>query len=146
MPQSDQGTSGSASSTSGTSSQSAASGTSYDGCIKEKGGKYILQTADGQKYQLSSTQDLSAHKGHEVRVTGETGTGASGSSSAASASSGANGGGGKNAQTLTVSNIEMVADNCKMKKNKDKSSSGMSSGNTDTTGAASNPSGTSNPK
>jgi hypothetical protein len=143
MPQSDQGTSGSASGSSASTSQSAASGTSYDGCIKEKGGKYYLQTADGQKYQLNSTQDLSAHKGHEVRVTGDTGTG---SSSAASTSGASSSNSGKNAQSLTVSNIEMVADNCKMKKNKDKSSSGMSSGNTDTTGAASNPSGTTNPR
>ncbi|MBV9669693.1 MAG: hypothetical protein JOZ43_01945 [Acidobacteriales bacterium] len=121
------------------SSSSSASGQSYEGCIKEKHGKFWLVSNDGTKYQLNSTQDLSAHKNHEVKITGDAGS-ASASSSAVSSSdmSGKSNKKDKdaNAQTLNVTNVEMVSTSC--------SANGKAAGNA--SGANNNGQGSSNPR
>ena len=101
MPQSDQP--GAASSG---QSASAATGTgqSYEGCLKEKKGEYWLMSNDGSKYHVSSTSDLSAHKNHEVRVTGDV----------ASAASSMSGNANATAQSLNATNVEDVSSTCKM--------------------------------
>lgn len=79
------------------------------------------------KYMLNSTQDLSAHKGHEVKITGDS------SASAVAA-------GDKNPQSLTVTNLEMVSTTCNiggmkhkdMDKDKDKDKSNMSTSSSST--------------
>jgi hypothetical protein len=103
MPQSDQP--GAASSAGQTSSMSTTStGQAYEGCLKEKKGEYWLMSADGSKYHVSSTSDLSAHKNHEVRITGDT----------ASAASSMSGGANATAQSLNATNVEDVSTSCKM--------------------------------
>ena len=72
------------------------------GCIHKDGDNIWLTTRTG-KYHLMSKDDLSAHDGHTVKVTGEE-------------SKGAVPGGDpkKNVNHLEVSNLEMVKDSCKM--------------------------------
>ena len=72
------------------------------GCIHKEGDNIWLSTHTG-KYHLMSKDDLSAHDGHEVKVTGNE-------------SKGAVPGGDpkKNVNHLEVTNMEMVADHCKM--------------------------------
>jgi hypothetical protein len=72
------------------------------GCIHKEGDNIWLTTRMG-KYHLMSKEDLSAHEGHTVKVTGEE-------------SKGAVPGGDpkKNVNHLEVSNIEMVKNSCKM--------------------------------
>jgi len=72
------------------------------GCIHKDGDNIWLTTRMG-KYHLMSKDDLSAHDGHTVKVTGEE-------------SKGAVPGGDpkKNVNHLEVSNVEMVKDSCKM--------------------------------
>lgn len=109
---------------SGQMSASAGSGQTYDGCVKEKHGKYMLMTMDGQKYMLNSTQDLSAHKGHEVKVTGDVSSGTAMSGGAMSGNDK-----GSNMQTLNVTNLDMVSNSCNMKKGNMSHDSGMSGSN-----------------
>lgn len=103
-------------------SSSAAGGQSYEGCIREKHGKYMLMTMDGQKYMLNSTQDLSAHKGHEVKVTGDVSSGMGASAMSENNEKGETAGQEKkenmkgNMQTLNVTNLDMVSTSCKMGK------------------------------
>lgn len=72
------------------------------GCIHKEGDNIWLKTRTGS-YHLMSKDDLSAHDGHTVKVTGEE-------------SKGAVPGGDpkKDVKHLEVSNVEMVSDSCKM--------------------------------
>lgn len=72
------------------------------GCIHKEGDNIWLTTRMG-KYHLMSKDDLSAHDGHTVKVTGQE-------------SKGAVPGGNpkKEVNHLDVSNVEMVKDSCKM--------------------------------
>jgi len=74
------------------------------GCVQQEGGQYVLQTKKGN---IALTgQDVSAHNGHEVAVKG---TWESGGSSAASS-------GSSSGKTFNVSSVDMISENCSMKK------------------------------
>jgi hypothetical protein len=91
------------------------------GCIAEKNGQYWLKTSKGN-YHLMSSQDLSAHVGHEVKATGTTSMGPApgGSDSDKSAdnasTTGKTSSAGKNVRHLEVSNLDMVSEQCTMGK------------------------------
>src|SRR5205823_4851259 len=80
-----------------TSSQSstdktASSGKTIKGCIVQQGGNYMLQEKGGKMANISSTQDLSAHVGHSVKLHGDwsnSSASTSGVSGSTTASSGA---------------------------------------------------------
>jgi hypothetical protein len=60
------------------------------GCIRQEGSTFWLEEKGGKKVQLNSSQDLSAHVGHEVKVHGSwgmsTASNAAGTSTTADAS------------------------------------------------------------
>lgn len=70
------------------------------GCIHKDGDNTWLKTRAGS-YHLMSKTDLSAHDGHEVKVTG-------------AYSKGPLPGSSKQVKHLEVSNVEMVSDHCSM--------------------------------
>ena len=72
------------------------------GCLHKEGDNIWLTTRMG-KYHVMSKEDLSAHDGHEVKVTGNV-------------SKGPVPGGDpkKNVNHLDATNVEMVSDTCKM--------------------------------
>ena len=100
-------------SSSGQSASSSSGGsTTVDGCLSGSAGSYTLtDKASGMTYNLSGdTSKLSAHVGHEVKITGTTGAGDSSASSASS--SAASGGSSAGGQTLTVKSFKHVAASC----------------------------------
>lgn len=72
------------------------------GCIHKDGDNIWLKTRSGS-YHLMSKTDLSAHDGHEVKVTGLYSKGAM-----------PNDNSGKAVKHLDISNVEMVSDHCAM--------------------------------
>jgi hypothetical protein len=88
-----------------TGSTTSGGDTTVQGCLSGSNGNYMLTDKNGTTYQLTGdTAKLSAHIGHEVRITGTTG---------ASASSGAMGTQGSNAsQTLSVSSMKHISKTC----------------------------------
>jgi len=105
----------------------------------KQGSDFYLQNAKGDHklIKLNSTEDLSAHVGHEVKIRGaESMASASASTSGqtSSASGAASGmpqsdvnGAAVSDKELTVSKIDMVSDSCPIK------------GNSNTSGTSSNP-------
>jgi len=93
------------------------------GCIRSEGGKFVLEDAHGRMYSLNTSEDLSAHVGHEVVVHGAvSGNGSAGSSmnksdtsksdtSSMSSPAGATSGGNKE---ITVTKVDMVSETCKL--------------------------------
>ncbi|PYX98353.1 MAG: hypothetical protein DMG71_00450 [Acidobacteria bacterium] len=77
------------------------------GCLRSEGGKFMLEDAKGHTYALTSTEDLSAHVGHEVVVHGT--ESAAGASAASTGSTGAS-------KEITVSKLDHVSDTCKLGK------------------------------
>jgi hypothetical protein len=77
------------------------------GCIRSEGGSYMLEDSHGRMWSLTSSQDLSAHVGHEVVVHGTKMAGAGGSMSNTSA-------GSNSAGAITADKIDMVSDTCKL--------------------------------
>lgn len=77
------------------------------GCIRSEGGKYVLEDAHGKTFALNSSEDLSAHVGHEVIVHGS-------ESSAAGASATSTGTSASTEKEITVSKLDLVSDTCKM--------------------------------
>jgi hypothetical protein len=75
---------------------------SVTGCLHKDGDNFWLATRAG-KYHVMSSQDLSAHDGHEVKVTGTASKAPMPGSSDT-----------KKINHLEASNVEMVADQCKM--------------------------------
>lgn len=75
---------------------------SVTGCLHKDGDNFWLKTRTG-KYHVMSSQDLSAHDGHEVKITGTASKAPMPGSSDK-----------KNIKHLEASNVEMVADKCKM--------------------------------
>jgi hypothetical protein len=74
------------------------------GCIRQSNGMYMLEEKGGKMVNLQSSQDLSAHLGHEVKVHGmwEMGGGTnsqSGSMGSNSGSTGSNGSGSMSGNT-----------------------------------------------
>ena len=126
--------------TSTTASNSSGKEKSIRGCIVKQGSDFYLQNAKGDHklIKLNSTEDLSAHVGHEVKVRGtESAASASASTSGSSqtasnssASGSASGmpqsdvnGANVSDKELTVSKIDMVSDTCPIKSS---NTSGMS--------------------
>lgn len=87
------------------------------GCIESKDGQYWLKTAHGN-YHLMSSQDLSAHVGHEVKATGTASMGPApgGDNASASASDTGKAKAGKNVHHLEVTDLQMVSEQCNMGK------------------------------
>jgi len=85
--------------------------TSITGCISESGGKYLI-TDKGHPsgVQLMSSDDLKAHVGHKVRVSGTLDASA-GSSQAAGAQTG-----DTSSAVLKVSNMKMISEHCEASK------------------------------
>jgi len=75
---------------------------SVTGCLHKDGDNFWLKTRMG-KYHVMSSQDLSAHDGHEVKITGTTSKAPMPGSSDT-----------KKINHLEATNVEMVADQCKM--------------------------------
>lgn len=81
------------------------------GCIESSGaGQYTLAEKGGKSVTLNSTEDLSAHVGHEVKVHGSYGSGVGASASASSTGASANAG-----ETFNVTKVDMVSEQCKIK-------------------------------
>jgi hypothetical protein len=96
------------------------------GCVRSENGKFFLEKKNGEKVELTGSQDLSAHVGHTVAVHGSEESAAAGGGAAgtptASGSSAPAGGGAQ----FSVSKVDMVSDTCSLDKGKgktDKSSS-----------------------
>ena len=84
------------------------------GCIQSQNGQYMLEEKGGKMMNLSSSQDLSAHVGHTVKVHG----------SMAGATS------GSDTKTFNVSSVDMVSDTCSMGGKMDKKDKMGNPGNT----------------
>jgi Protein of unknown function (DUF5818) len=85
------------------------------GCVQSQGGQYALETKKGKMIALTG-QDVSAHVGHEVAVTG---TWAKASNADMSQSSAGTAG----EHTFNVTDVKMISDTCKMKGKSDTSGS-----------------------
>ncbi len=103
----------------GTEAKSADHGHKVKGCIRSEGGKYLLEDAHGRMYSLNTTEDLSAHVGHEVVIHGTvSGNGSSmnksdmskSDTSNSSMSSSAAGGN----KEIAVTKVDMVSETCKL--------------------------------
>ena len=122
-----------------TSSPTAQSGTeasnqsSLEGCIVRQQTDYFLQPDSGQPVKLNSSEDLSQHVGHRVRVQGTSSAGtassaanaagnAAGNQAGNAASAAGNAAGdaakaaesqaGANAPEITVTKVEMISESC----------------------------------
>src|SRR5712692_7185746 len=89
------------------------------GCIRSEGGKFVLEDAHGRMYSLNTSEDLSAHVGHEVVVHGAvSGNGSamnksdmSKSDTSNSSMSSSAAGGNKE---IAVTKVDMVSETCKL--------------------------------
>jgi hypothetical protein len=88
-----------------TGSNAAGSETTVQGCLSGSNGNYMLTDKNGTAYQLTGeTAKLSAHVGHEVRITGTMGS---------STATGSMGTQGSNAsQTLSVTSMKHISKTC----------------------------------
>ena len=103
------GTASSQSSTPSTQSSSPASGqnSTVQGCLNSTSDNNFTLTQDqtGMVFTLSGSADqLKAHVGHEVAITGQQASGSAASSTTPSSNASAN--------TLQVSDVKMIADHC----------------------------------
>ena len=81
--------------------------TTVQGCLQSSNGTYTLTDKSGTTYQLQGdTSKLSAHVGHEVKITGTT------SGSSATSSSMGTQTGGTQQPTLTVESMKHVSKTC----------------------------------
>ena len=108
--------------------------TTMKGCISQMNGKFMLMDKKHPNgVELMSTQDLSAHVGHEVQVKGmweksdmsSSGMSNDNSMSNSSASSGSNSGSNSSMsnnemKAIKVTDLKMISDHCNMKMDKDK--------------------------
>jgi hypothetical protein len=94
-------------------------GHKYKGCLRSEGGKFALEDAHGRMYNLNSSEDLSAHVGHEVVVHGTESSAAG--APAASSTAGAT-------KEISVTKVDHVSDTCKLGKHS-KSEKGSSTKN-----------------
>jgi hypothetical protein len=91
--------------------RSTASGkkTTMVGCISEHDGKYMLMTNNPSRgVELISKEDLKAHIGHKVRVTGTMGNGSSVGNDTMGSHNSANG-------QLRVTKMKMISQSCEIK-------------------------------
>jgi hypothetical protein len=115
------------------------------GCIQSQNGGYMLEEKGGKTAMLNSSQDLSAHVGHMVKVHGMWQKGSMSSGSMSSSNSGStdnsgssdhmgsmanstNGGGSVSSgsmdhsgKSFMVDKLDMISDQCKMDKDKNMS-------------------------
>jgi Protein of unknown function (DUF5818) len=77
------------------------------GCVQSQGGEYVLETKKGKDIALTG-EDVSAHVGHEVALTGtwEKNNGMSSTSSNNA---------GTSSKSFNVSNVKMISETCKGK-------------------------------
>ncbi len=102
--------SASASAASGQAAQSAAGQMMVEGCLGGSDGNYTLSDSNGTVYQLTGdTAKLSAHVGHEVKVTGTSDSGTAGASAGAASGSGAASG-----HSIQVTSVKHISKSCKM--------------------------------
>ena len=94
------------------------------GCIRSEGGKYSLEDAKGHTYALNTSEDLSAHVGHEVVIHGAVSGGGASEMSKTETSAGAAGGN----KEIAVTKVEMVSETCKLGGKKSKSTSDQKKG------------------
>jgi hypothetical protein len=97
--------------------------TTMVGCISEHDGKYILMTNNpSMSVELVSKEDLKAHIGHKVRVTGTIGNGSSRKKQGSSP-------GSQNSPNgqLRVTKMKMISQSCDVKKGKGSESAGAAS-------------------
>ena len=102
------------------SASSSGSSTTIDGCLAGSAGSYTLKDkATGTTYNLSGdTSKLSAHVGHEIRVTGSAGSGSASASSgamgssASSTSSNPSSASSAGGESFNVSSVKMVSSSC----------------------------------
>jgi uncharacterized protein DUF5818 len=81
--------------------------TTVEGCLQNSNGTYTLTDKSGTTYQLQGEgSKLSAHVGHEVKITGTT------SGSSATSSSMGTQAGGTQQSTLTVESMKHVSKTC----------------------------------
>ena len=85
------------------SDKAAAKDKTITGCLQKDGENMWLKTGMskmgmGGKYHVMSSQDLSAHDGHKVKITGKVSKGPLGND--------------KNVKHLEATNVEMVSDKC----------------------------------
>jgi hypothetical protein len=86
----------------GTSASNNNGGKTLKGCIRSEGGQYMLEEKGGKMAALSSSEDLSSHVGHQVKVHGnwqKGGVSANNSGMSASTSPATNAGGNAGANT-----------------------------------------------
>jgi hypothetical protein len=106
-------------------SQSSAgtSGNSLDGCIVKEGTEYFIQPTNGSpRVKLNTSEDLSAHVGHHVKVEGTPSTGSSNASNMGSSSTGTTGSSNMGAssqgsssgmgETFNVTRVDMISTTC----------------------------------
>jgi len=87
------------------------------GCVEQEGGQYVLLSKKGNV--ALTGQDVSAHNGHEVAVKGTWEKGGGSSSAASSGSS--------SEKTFNVTSVDMISENCNMKKGSSSGSAGSTS-------------------
>jgi hypothetical protein len=98
--------------------------TTMVGCISEHDGKYMLMTNNpSMSVELVSKEDLKAHIGHKVRVTGTIGNGSSVGNNSGSPQGSHNLPNGQ----LRVTKMKMISQSCDVKKGKGSESAGLSS-------------------
>lgn len=93
------------------------------GCIQSENGKYMLEEKNGKMAMLKSSEDLSAHVGHEVKVHGmwQNGMSADASAGGGMSNSSGNMSGSMSSdkadhagKIFMVGKLDMVSDTCKM--------------------------------
>ena len=95
------------------------------GCVQSQGGQYLLETKKGKQVALAG-QDVSAHVGHEVKLTGTWQNGGNMSATSAGNGSGAE-------KTFNVTKVKMVSESCSDKNSGSMNNSGSTSGSGSTT-------------
>lgn len=103
--------------TSSTMSQSGTTATSQpslEGCVIRRQTDYFLQPDNGQPVKLNSSQDLSQHVGHRVRVEGSMNNGANsnGTSTADNGASQSGSQSGTQYQEIMVTKVDMISETC----------------------------------
>ena len=95
---------------SGHSAANASGQTTVEGCLQGTGGNYTLTDKTGTTYQLQGdTSKLSAHAGHEVKITGTTASAASNTPNPTTGTPTS----GTQQSMLTVERIKHISETCK---------------------------------
>jgi hypothetical protein len=101
-----------ASSTMSQSGTSTTDQSSLEGCIVKLETDYFLQPENGQPVKLNSSQDLSQHIGHRVRIEGNISRQANPSASTGKMENGSSSPSGTQYQTINVTRVDMISESC----------------------------------